>query len=172
MTSSNRYLQARLKLQVKAAKSAVDRPWNRKFLGYSMTFHKQPRLKVAPAVVARLKESVREECRKGRSRSLQKVIDLLSLKLRGGVNYFKLAEVKTAFSCRCWSTTVNFKVLHEPPYTEPYVWWCRRMARGSSIICPMKTECYDLKGEPLWMDGKPFSVWLCEKNNKIIPNPA
>ena len=67
MTSSNRYLQARLKLQVKAAKSAVDRPWNRKFLGYSMTFHKQPRLKVAPAVVARLKESVREECRKGRS---------------------------------------------------------------------------------------------------------
>jgi RNA-directed DNA polymerase len=62
-----------------------------------MTFHKQPRLKVAPAVVARLKDSVREECRKGRGRSLQKVIDLLSLKLRGWVNYFKLAEVKNVF---------------------------------------------------------------------------
>jgi len=97
MASVSRYLQTRLKLQVNAAKSAVDRPWNRKFLGYSMTFHKQPRLKVAPAVVARLKDSVREECRKGRGRSLQKVIDLLSLKLRGWVNYFKLAEVKNVF---------------------------------------------------------------------------
>jgi RNA-directed DNA polymerase len=97
MASVSRYLQTRQKLQVNAAKSAVDRPWNRKFLGYSMTFHKQPRLKVAPAVVTRLKDSVREECRKGRGRSLQKVIDLLSLKLSGWVNYFKLAEVKNVF---------------------------------------------------------------------------
>lgn len=97
MSSVSRYLQTRLKLQVNAAKSAVDRPWNRKFLGYSMTFHKQPRLKVAPAVVARLKDSVREECRKGRGRSLQTVIDALSLKLRGWVNYFKLSEVKNVF---------------------------------------------------------------------------
>ena len=97
MASVSRYLQTRLKLQVNAAKSAVDRPWNRKFLGYSMTAHKQPRLKVAPAVVARLKDSVREECRKGRGRSLQTVIDGLSLKLRGWVNYFKLSEVKNVF---------------------------------------------------------------------------
>lgn len=97
MASISRYLRIRLRLQVNAAKSAVDRPWNRKFLGYSMTFHKQPRLKVAPAVVARLKDSVRAECRKGRGRSLQSLIDKLSLKLRGWVNYFKLAEVKNVF---------------------------------------------------------------------------
>ena len=97
MASVSRYLQTRLKLQVNAAKSAVDRPWNRKFLGYSMTFHKQPRLKVAPAVVARLKASVREVCRTGCGRSLQTLIEGLSLKLRGWVNYFKLAEVKNVF---------------------------------------------------------------------------
>jgi len=97
MASVSRYLQTRLKLQVNAAKSAVDRPWNRKFLGYSMTAHKQPRLKVAPAVAARLKESVRDACRKGRGRSLQAVIDGLSQKLRGWVNYFKLSEVKNVF---------------------------------------------------------------------------
>ncbi|MBE1426783.1 RNA-directed DNA polymerase [Desulfomicrobium macestii] len=97
MASVSRYLQTRLKLQVNATKSAVDRPWNRKFLGYSMTAHKQPRLKVAPAVVARLKDSVREVCRKGRGRSLQTVIDGLSLKRRGWVNYFKLSEVKNVF---------------------------------------------------------------------------
>jgi RNA-directed DNA polymerase len=97
MASVSRYLQTRLKLRVNAAKSAVDRPWNRKFLGYSMTSHKQPRLKVAPAVVARLKDSVREASRKGRGRSLQTVVDGLSPKLRGWVNYFKLAEVKNVF---------------------------------------------------------------------------
>ncbi len=97
MASVSRYLQTRLKLRVNAAKSAVDRPWKRKFLGYSMTFHKQPRLKVAPAVVTRLKDSVREACRKGRGQSLQTVIDALSPKLRGWVNYFKLAEVKNVF---------------------------------------------------------------------------
>jgi RNA-directed DNA polymerase len=50
-----RFLAGRLKLKANAEKSAVARPWERKFLGYSMTFHRQPRLKVAPAVVDRMK---------------------------------------------------------------------------------------------------------------------
>jgi len=55
LVSVSQFLARRLKLQVNQAKSAVDRPWYRKFLGYSMTFHKQPRLKVAPASVKRFK---------------------------------------------------------------------------------------------------------------------
>ena len=43
-------LESRLRLKVNAEKSAVARPWERKFLGYSMTSHKQPRLKVSRAV--------------------------------------------------------------------------------------------------------------------------
>jgi RNA-directed DNA polymerase len=45
----SRFLGDKLKLKVNVAKSAVDRPWRRKFLGYSLTWHKQPRLKVAPS---------------------------------------------------------------------------------------------------------------------------
>ena len=56
LESITRFLTVRLKLTVNAEKSTVARPWERKFLGYSMTFHKQPRLKVAPAVVDRIKE--------------------------------------------------------------------------------------------------------------------
>jgi RNA-directed DNA polymerase len=41
------YLERALKLQVNRDKSAVARPWNRKFLGYSVTWHKQVRLKIA-----------------------------------------------------------------------------------------------------------------------------
>ena len=87
----------RLKLRVNETKSAVDRPWKRKFLGYSMTSHKAPRLKVAPVVVKRLKGMLRQEFRKGRGRSLQTVINALTPKLRGWVNYFKLSEVKNVF---------------------------------------------------------------------------
>ena len=42
-------LEHDLKLKVNAAKSAVARPWQRKFLGYSMTWHKKPKLKIAQA---------------------------------------------------------------------------------------------------------------------------
>ena len=62
----------RLRLKVNAEKSAVARPWERKFLGYSMTWHKQPRLKVAPESVRRLKAKVRTIIREGRGRSLRK----------------------------------------------------------------------------------------------------
>ena len=49
MESLTRFLEGRLKLRVNHLKSAVDRPWNRKFLGYSMTVHSKPKLKVAPS---------------------------------------------------------------------------------------------------------------------------
>jgi RNA-directed DNA polymerase len=87
-----------LKLKVNAAKSAVDRPWKRKFLGYSMTWHKEPKLKVAPVSVERLKQSLKEELRRGRGRNLKRLItETLRPKLLGWANYFKLAEVKGVF---------------------------------------------------------------------------
>jgi RNA-directed DNA polymerase len=42
MASLSRFLAVKLKLKVNEAKSAVDRPWRRKFLGYSLTWHKRP----------------------------------------------------------------------------------------------------------------------------------
>ncbi|EFI6737448.1 group II intron reverse transcriptase/maturase, partial [Escherichia coli] len=47
------------KLKVNEKKSAVARPWERKFLGYSVTWHKQAKLKIALTSVNRLKEKVR-----------------------------------------------------------------------------------------------------------------
>ena len=45
----------KLRLQVNREKSAVARPWDRKFLGYSVTIHREPKLRVAPQSVTRLK---------------------------------------------------------------------------------------------------------------------
>jgi RNA-directed DNA polymerase len=97
LESLTRFLANRLKLKVNVDKSAVARPWDRKFLGYSMTFHKQPRLKVAPAVVDRMKVKLRELFRMGRGRSISRLLEDLRPVLRGWVNYFRLAEVKGTF---------------------------------------------------------------------------
>jgi RNA-directed DNA polymerase len=53
----------------------VDRPWNRKFLGYTVTPHRQPKLKVSHQSVSRLKDKLREMFRRGRGRSLRRVLE-------------------------------------------------------------------------------------------------
>jgi RNA-directed DNA polymerase len=97
MKSVVKFLSERLRWQVNAGKSAVARPWERKFLGYSMTWQKEPRLKGAPESIRRLKARVRTIFRQGRGRSLAQVIKELNQLLRGWINYFRLAEVKGIF---------------------------------------------------------------------------
>ena len=94
LASITRFLEERLKLNVNAAKSAVDRPWNRKFLGYSLTAHKAPKLRIAPTSIERLKAKVGEVFRRGCGCSLGKTIVALNPILRGWAAYFKLTETK------------------------------------------------------------------------------
>jgi RNA-directed DNA polymerase len=98
LTSVTRFLQERLRLTVNREKSAVDRPWKRTFLGYSMTSHMEPRLRVSPESVNRLKASLKSVFRRGRGRNLKRSVAAeLTPKLRGWVNYFRLCEVKCVF---------------------------------------------------------------------------
>ena len=94
MTAITAFLERRLKLKVNAEKSAVARPWQRKFLGYSMTWHREPKLKIAEPSRARFAEKVRKALRAGRGRSLKRVIEDLNPLLRGWVSYFRLTAVK------------------------------------------------------------------------------
>ena len=95
MRAMTAFLERRLKLKVNAEKSAVARPWDRKFLGYSVTWHKKPKLKVAPQSHQRFKEKIRKLMRAGRGRSLEQTIAALNPLLRGWMQYFRLVEVKT-----------------------------------------------------------------------------
>jgi RNA-directed DNA polymerase len=98
MKSITSFLEQRLRLKINVEKSAVARPWERKFLGYSMTSNREPRLKVAKESVKRLKEKLREIFRRGKGRDLGKLIaEELTPLLRGWMNYFRLAEVKGVF---------------------------------------------------------------------------
>ena len=97
MASLTRFLEKKLRLKVNPDKSAVARPWRRTFLGYTMTVHKDPRLKVAAEPVRRFKQALRELFRRGRGMSVGGLIAEMTPKLRGWVAYFKLAQVGRIF---------------------------------------------------------------------------
>lgn len=97
MASLERFLWKRLRLRINREKSAVDRPWRRKFLGYGVTMHREPKLRVAPESVKRLKAKLRGIFRWGRGRNLASVCGELSYALRGWAVYFRMVEVKASF---------------------------------------------------------------------------
>lgn len=88
------FLEEVLHLQINAQKSAVARPWDQKFLGYSVTVHRESRLRIALQSVHRLRDRVRELLRMGRGRSLARTIETLNPVLRGWINYFQLTDAK------------------------------------------------------------------------------
>ena len=55
MASLTRFIEGRLKLQVNAQKSAVARPWQRSFLGFTVTDDPQPRRRIADKAVAQIR---------------------------------------------------------------------------------------------------------------------
>jgi RNA-directed DNA polymerase len=90
------FLEGKLKLRINAAKSAVARPWERKFLGYGLLAQREAKLCIAPSSIQRLKGKVRELMRMGRGRSLAHTIEELNPLLRGWINYFKLTQTQRA----------------------------------------------------------------------------
>ena len=98
LTSMTRFLETRLKLRVNREKSAVDRPWKRTFLGYTVCQRRyNVRLKVASKSIQRLKAKLKTLFRAGKGRSIRTTIAMLAPLLRGWVNYFRYAGVKGIF---------------------------------------------------------------------------
>ena len=95
LVSITHWLAKHLKLQVNPTKSAVDRPWKRKFLGYTVCSRKyNVRLRISPEAVKRFKADIKVVIRRGRGCALGKTIETLNPKLRGWLNYFQHIGVK------------------------------------------------------------------------------
>ncbi len=92
MASITRFITTKLKLKVNQQKSAVARPWERKFLGFSFTWDWEPRRRVAPKAVLRFKERVRELTRRTRGVSTERMAEELARYLRGWLGYFGKCE--------------------------------------------------------------------------------
>ena len=92
MESVTRFIEDSLRLTVNARKSAVDRPWNRKFLGFTVT-RNGIRLKVADKSIDKLKDRVRELTRRTRGHRFVDIVAELREALLGWRAYFGVAEV-------------------------------------------------------------------------------
>ena len=92
MVSMTMFITRRLKLKVNGAKSAVARPVERKFLGFSFTNAQQPRRRIAPQAIVRFKERVRELTNRTRGVSLARMVEELSTYLRGWRGYFGFCQ--------------------------------------------------------------------------------
>jgi RNA-directed DNA polymerase len=92
MESITNFISKKLKLKVNSEKSAVDRPWERKFLGFSFTAKEPQRRRIAPKAMARFKERVRELTRRTRGISLEGMVRALTVYLRGWHGYFGFCQ--------------------------------------------------------------------------------
>src|SRR5690348_5812682 len=88
MASIKRFITTKLKLKVNEQKSAVARPWERKFLGFSFTAGREPRRRIAPKAVLRFKEKVRELTDRSRGVSIERMAEELARYLQGWIGYF------------------------------------------------------------------------------------
>jgi RNA-directed DNA polymerase len=88
MASISTFITTKLKLKVNQQKSAVARPWERKFLGFSFTWNREPKRRIAPKAVLRFKERVRELTSRTRGVSIERMAEELAQYLRGWLGYF------------------------------------------------------------------------------------
>jgi RNA-directed DNA polymerase len=92
MASITRFIEGRLKLQVNEEKSAVDRPWNRTFLGFTLKEKAGFPRAVAAKPLVRFKYRVRQLTRRPRGVSLERMIADLNPLLRGWGGYFSFSQ--------------------------------------------------------------------------------
>jgi RNA-directed DNA polymerase len=95
MASLTAFITQRLKLKVNAQKSAVARPVERKFLGFSFTNAAEPKRRLAPKALKRFKQRVRELTSRTRGISLAAMVAELSTYLRGWRSYFGYCQTPT-----------------------------------------------------------------------------
>lgn len=94
MVSVERFLRLRLKLTLNREKSRVVRPWACDYLGYGMSWHQQPRLRVATMSLGRLRDRLRDLLREARGQKMANIIERINPVLRGWSGYFKLSQGK------------------------------------------------------------------------------
>jgi group II intron reverse transcriptase/maturase len=145
------WLWQALKLKVNAGKSAVAQPWQRKFLGYSMTWHSAPKLRIAKHSLERLTEKVRELLRRARGRSLVATIEALNPVLRGWAAYFKLTETKRALEERDGWVRRKLRCTLWRQWQRPYARARNLMRRGLTEERAWRSAC-NQRG-PWWNAG-------------------
>lgn len=97
MESITRFITKKLKLKLNSEKSAVGRPWERKFLGFTISNSDNPKRRIAEESLERFKNRVRELTKRSRGRSVYQVVTELAAYLRGWRNYYGHCDTPKVF---------------------------------------------------------------------------
>ena len=120
MESVSRFIEKKLRLQVNREKSAVGRPWERKYLGFCLTnSRKNPKIRIHWKTIKRFKQRVREITARRRGRSLSQVIDELNQFMQRMVELLRLDRIvqpPTSIASLDQTSTsgVNLEALEKP----------------------------------------------------------
>jgi RNA-directed DNA polymerase len=95
--SVTEFIESRLKLKVNQAKSAIDRPWKRKFLGFSFSVNKEPKVRIAKQSLQKAEAKIRAITSRRKSMKMEERIKELNQYLIGWCGYFSLADTPSIF---------------------------------------------------------------------------
>ncbi len=95
MANLTKFIREKLKLKVNEEKSAVARPWKRKFLGFSFTNHMKPKRRIASQSIERFKTKVRAITKRTRAKSIEDVVEELSKYLNGWLGYYRFSQTQS-----------------------------------------------------------------------------
>ena len=151
LQSLTEFLAERLKLKVNPTKSAVARPWQRKFLGYSLSWHQRPKLRIAKPSLQKLTEKVRALLRGAHGRNLATTIQTLNPVLRGWAAYFKLTDTKRALEERDGWIRHKLRGVLWRQWRRPYARARNLMQRGLTKERAWRSAC-NQRG-PWWNAG-------------------
>jgi group II intron reverse transcriptase/maturase len=142
MASVTAFLHDSLRLTVNTSKSAVDKPWNRKFLGFTVS-RAHAKLKVADKALDALKAKVRELTRRTRGHRLSDIVAELRETLLGWKAYFGIAEVlsplreidkwvRRRLRCYAWKQwgSAGYRELRKRCVTVREAWNTSKSAHG------------------------------------------
>ncbi|XQY90959.1 group II intron reverse transcriptase/maturase [Metabacillus sp. HB246100] len=99
MKSITNFIERKLKLKVNHEKSAVDRPWKRKFLGFTFTSQrKEPKVRISNQSIQRCKQRIREITSRKWSISMRDRLEKLNRYLIGWLGYYQLADTPSVLA--------------------------------------------------------------------------
>lgn len=147
-----RRLFAKLRLRVNEAKSAVARPHDRKFLGYSFWYAKGREVKrrVAPKALSVMKDRVRDITKRSGGRSLSSVINELRGYLVGWKNYFQLADTPRILSDLDEWIRHRLRAIHLKQWKRGRTMYRELIARG---MIPAKAALIARNGRRWWKNS-------------------
>jgi RNA-directed DNA polymerase len=170
MGGLTRLLEGKLKLKVNREKSAVARPWERKFLGFSFTNGRQPKRRIAPKAKSRFEARVRILTRRTRGISIETMVRELGRYLQGWQGYFGFCQTPTVLdrfnkwirrrirsaACKQWRTgKTRYARLRElglshdlAARTAGHQWGPWRLSRTEALSYAMPAAYFDRLGLP------------------------